>query len=120
MGNDSRLRSVGGRADSGPACRFRDRCRLGPLHPVARDLAPPPGGAHATASVVPPGGLRKALRIEPDSALEGRGFEPPVPLAKRVGLSGGTGSVAEAKRAVPRASSILWDRGFESFRRRIS
>jgi hypothetical protein len=31
---------------------------------VARDLAPPPGGPNATASVVPPGGLRKALRIE--------------------------------------------------------
>src|SRR6266404_5294100 len=43
-----------------------------------------------------------------DSPLEGRGFEPPVPLAKRVGLSGGTESVAEAKRAVSRASSILW------------
>ena len=42
------------------------------------------------------------------STLEERGFEPPVPLAKRVGLSGGTGSVAEAKRAVSRASSILW------------
>jgi hypothetical protein len=82
MGNDSRLRSVGGRADPGPACRFRDRCRLGPLHPVARDLAPPPGGPYATAIVVPPGGLRKALRIErrvADSALEGRGFEPSVP-----------------------------------------
>src|SRR6202043_1443921 len=64
MGNDPRLRGVGRRADPGPACRFRDRGRLGPLHPVARDVAPPPGGPYATASVVPPGGLQKALRIE--------------------------------------------------------
>jgi len=40
-------------ADPGPAHRFCDRCRLGTLHPVARDLAPPPGGPSAPA-VVPP------------------------------------------------------------------
>ena len=45
----------GGRADLGPAGRFRDRCRLGPLHPVARDLTPPtPGGPSAGPGVVPP------------------------------------------------------------------
>ena len=33
------------------------------------------------------------------SLAEGRGSEPPVPLAKRIGLSGGTGSAADAKRA---------------------
>src|ERR1700738_1482320 len=37
----------------------------------------------------------------------GSGSDPPVPLAKPVGLSGGTGSAAEAKRAVSKASSIL-------------
>jgi ABC-type nitrate/sulfonate/bicarbonate transport system substrate-binding protein len=35
-----------------------------------------------------------------DSPLEEAGFELPVPLAKRGGLSGGTGSAVEAKRAV--------------------
>ena len=47
------------------------------------------------------------IRFAPDSPLEEAGFEPPVPLAKRVGLSGGTGSAGEAKRAVSKASSIL-------------
>lgn len=41
MGNDPRLRDLGGRADPGPAGRFRNRSRLGPSHPVARDLTPP-------------------------------------------------------------------------------
>src|SRR5437763_15824290 len=55
MGNDPRRRGVVGRADPGPAGRFRDRCRLGPLHPLARDLTPPtPGGPSAAAAVVPP------------------------------------------------------------------
>ena len=55
MGNDPRLRGVGGRADPGPASRFRDRCRLGSLYPVARDLtSPPPGGPSAAAGVAPP------------------------------------------------------------------
>jgi len=49
----------------------------------------------------------RARQFVPDSALEEEGFEPPVPLAKRVGLSGGTGSAAEAKRAVWKSSSIL-------------
>jgi hypothetical protein len=53
--------------------------------------------------------------LVPDSPVEQQGFELPVPLAKRVGLSGATGGAAEAKRAVPRASFILrGDRGFES------
>src|SRR6202043_1967228 len=65
MGNDPRLRGVGGRADPGPAAWFRDRCRLGPLHLVARDLTPPtPGGPSAAAGVVPPSGLRSVLRKE--------------------------------------------------------
>ena len=42
---------------------------------------------------------------ETDSAAEGEGFEPPVPLAKQVGLCGRTGSAAEAKRAVSKTSS---------------
>ena len=55
MGNDPRLRGVGGRADPGPASRFRDRCRLRCLYPVARDRAPPPsGGPSAAAGVAPP------------------------------------------------------------------
>src|SRR5438067_12557 len=55
MGNDPRLRGVGGRADPGPAGRFRDRCRLGPLYPLARDLTPAtPGGPSAAAAVVSP------------------------------------------------------------------
>src|ERR1700745_4266006 len=70
MGNDPRLRGVGGRADPGPAGRFRDRCRLGPLHPVARDLTPPtPGGPSAAARVVPPSGLRRVLRKEANRQL---------------------------------------------------
>src|SRR5215831_20863310 len=36
------LRGMGRRTDSGPAGRFCDRCRLGPLYSVARDLTPPP------------------------------------------------------------------------------
>src|SRR5215813_5535045 len=45
MGNDPRLCGMGRRADPGPAGRFRNRRRLGPLHPVARDITPPtPGG----------------------------------------------------------------------------
>ena len=35
-----------------------------------------------------------------DSLLEGRRFELPVPLAKQVGLSGGTGGAAEAKTRI--------------------
>jgi hypothetical protein len=42
-----------------------------------------------------------------DSPVEGRGFKPPVPLAKRVGLSGGTGSAAEAQRAVSKVSGLM-------------
>jgi hypothetical protein len=63
---------------------------------------PPPGGPYATASVAPPGGLRKALRIETrygapqrcranfvaDSLLEGNGFEPSVP--REIGLRSGS------------------------------
>src|ERR1700737_303971 len=44
------------------------------------------------------------IRFAQDSPLERRGFEPPVPLAKRVGLSDGTGSAGEAKRVVSKAS----------------
>src|ERR1700724_3218123 len=70
MGNDSRLRSVGGRADPGPAGRFRDRCRLGPLHPVARDLTPSaPGRPSAAAGVIPPSGSRRVLRKEANRQL---------------------------------------------------
>src|ERR1700730_17920594 len=55
------------------------------------------------------------IRFARDSPLERGGFELPVPLAKRVGLSGGTGGAAEAERVVPRAPFILrGDRGFES------
>jgi hypothetical protein len=58
VGNDPRLRGVGGRADPGPASRFRDRCRFEPLHPVARDLAPPPlSDPSAAAGVGPPRGF---------------------------------------------------------------
>ena len=46
-----------------------------------------------------------------DTLAEEAGFEPPVPLAKRVGLSGGTVSALEAKRAVSKASSILQGTG---------
>src|SRR6202011_4274258 len=53
--------------------------------------------------------------ISPDSLLERRGFELPVPLAKRVGLSGGTGGAAEAKKDCPESNlSCGGDRGFES------
>jgi len=51
--------------------------------------------------------LIEEVRFAPDSPVEEEGFEPPVPLTKRVGLSGGTGSAAEAKRAVWKSSSIL-------------
>jgi hypothetical protein len=62
MGNDPRLRGVGGRADPGPAGRCRDRCHLGPLHPVARDLTPPATGRpSAAAGVIPPRGLRRVF-----------------------------------------------------------
>jgi hypothetical protein len=40
-----------------------------------------------------------------DYLLERKGFEPPVPLPKQVGLYGRPGSAAEAKRAVPKTSS---------------
>src|SRR4029077_10365257 len=53
------------------------------------------------------GDLNRARQVCKDSPPERSGFELPVPLAKRVGLSGGTGGAAEAKRAVPRASFIL-------------
>jgi hypothetical protein len=49
--------------------------------PVARDLAPPPpGGPSAATDVVPPSGLRKALRIQSEQAAERR-FRafPPLP-----------------------------------------
>jgi Flavin containing amine oxidoreductase len=62
-GNDSRLRSVGGRADPGPACRFRDRCRLGPLHPVARDLAPASRGGTEGSNPLPSSGESRANQI---------------------------------------------------------
>jgi hypothetical protein len=39
--------------------------------------------------------------------MEGEGFELPVPLAKQVGGPSGTGSAAEVKRAVSKASCIL-------------
>src|ERR1700730_15331952 len=42
--------------------------------------------------------------FSPDSLLERRGFELPVPLAKRVGLSGGTGGAAEAKKDCPESN----------------
>ena len=44
-----------------------------------------------------------------DSPLEGSGFEPPVPLAKRAGLSGGTGvrECRRGERAISKARSIL-------------
>jgi hypothetical protein len=34
-GQRSSASRCGGRPDLGPAGRFRDRCRLGPLHPLA-------------------------------------------------------------------------------------
>ena len=65
VGNDPRLRGVGGRGDPGPASRFRDRCRFGSLYPLARDLAPPPpGDPSAAAGVAPVCRVRSALRIE--------------------------------------------------------
>jgi hypothetical protein len=77
MGNDPRLRGVGGRADPGPASRFRDRCRLRCLYPVARDRAPPPpGGPSAAAGVAPPSGLRRGLRIQGEQAAERRKRSP--------------------------------------------
>ena len=51
--------------------------------------------------------LQRPRRHERRTLRWRKGFEPPVPLAKLVGLSGGTGSAAEAKRAVSKASSIL-------------
>ena len=108
MGDDPWLRGVGGRADPGPARGLRDRCRLGPLHPVARDLTPPPGGPSAAAGVVEltlparfwgaaaysiarnDRGIRLdvipigvAARFVADSPLEGSGFEPSVPASAR-------------------------------------
>jgi len=67
------------------AATIRDRCRLGPLHPVARDLTPPtPGGPSAAARVVPLSGLRRVLRKEANRQLSafvgyrstGRGVRP--------------------------------------------
>jgi hypothetical protein len=73
LGDDPRLCGVGGRADPGPARRFDDRCRLGPIHPMARDrVPPPPGGPGAAAGVVPPSGSRRALRIQGEQAAVGR------------------------------------------------
>jgi hypothetical protein len=58
--------------------------------------------------VDPPGVLTDnnagSIEFAPDSPLEGRRFELLVPLAKRVGVSGGKGSAAEAKRAVWKSS----------------
>jgi len=49
-----------------------------------------------------------------DSPLEGRGFEPPVPLAKRIGLSGGT-EVPQRRKGQSRKRRLsCGDRGFES------
>ena len=57
-----------------------------------------------------------AAGFRADSPLERRGFELPVPLAKRVGLSGGTGGAAEAKKDCPESAIYPagGDRGFES------
>src|ERR1700730_15597860 len=46
----------------------------------------------------------KEVGFAHDSAPERRGFELPVPLAKRVGLSGGTGGAAEAKKDCPESA----------------
>src|SRR5208283_4762760 len=83
MGNDPRLRGVGGGTDPGPAGRFHDRCRLGPLHPVARDLAPPPGGPGAAAGVVAPSGLRRVLRKEANRSLSAESGHSVVRYAER-------------------------------------
>ena len=93
------------------------------LHDTELELALEIGAPGRLARHRSPGGpftLTKLARTPKlpefaDSPVEEAGFEPPVPLAKRVGLSGATGGAAEAKRAVPRASFILrGDRGFES------
>jgi hypothetical protein len=44
-----------------------------------------------------PGALIEEVRFARDSPLEEAEFELPGPLAKRGGLSGGTGSAVEAK-----------------------
>jgi hypothetical protein len=54
--------AVWGMCRPGPAGGFRDRCRLGPLHSVARDLKSP-GGPGNAAGLVPPCGLRRVLRV---------------------------------------------------------
>ena len=49
-----------------------------------------------------------------DSPLERTGFEPPVPLAKRAGLSGGTGVPQRRKGNLEGAVYLGGDRRFES------
>ena len=83
------------------------------LHDTELELALEIGAPGRLARHRSPGGpftLTKLARTPKlpefaDSPVEEAGFEPPVPLAKRVGLSGGTGSAA--KRAVSKGSSIL-------------
>src|SRR4029077_3685075 len=57
----------------------------------------------------------RTARSPTDSPLERTGSQPLIPVPKRPGLSGGTGSAAEANRAHSKASSTRGgDRGFES------
>jgi hypothetical protein len=55
------------------------------------------------------------VRCSLDSPLERRGFELPVPLVKRVGLSGGTGSCCRGEKGCFESAVYSpGDRGFES------
>ena len=73
LGHDPRFRGLGRRADPGLAGRLGDRRRLGPLHPVARDLAPPaPAGPARTGRAalrLPLSLLEQALGVAPQQLL---------------------------------------------------
>jgi hypothetical protein len=78
--------------------------RLAPSFDVDPHLARLDEEKRLWLAVALPAVLIEGIRFAADSPLEQRGFEPPVPLSKRVGLSGGTGSAAEAKGTVSRSS----------------